>query len=333
MSSTSPKRGRPATQKSRTTSQTARGPAGAPPAGAARRRSLVGIAAIAVSVLVIAFARVGGRYLKLPAAPPPTAQGQSAVIVDQLSLTFPNPDFRQSATDTLAKGGYRVDYVPGDQVSVGYFMGLPARDYDLIVLRSHSARLETKEGEKTDNVALFTGELIDLEKYNVKSVPPQAATAVARVKATQAAGGAGAGVHGDTGLTLGPAELKHVIPVFYDPHSGELPFFGLQPSFIAQNLQGSFKPSTVVVLMGCDGLRANEMASAFIQKGAGNFISWDHPVTAAHTDQATLRLLDYLFVQKLPVAQAVQKTMDEVGPDPVQHSRLSYFPAQANPAP
>ena len=33
-----------------------------------------------------------------------------AAIVDQLSLTVPNPDFVESATETLERAGYIVDY-------------------------------------------------------------------------------------------------------------------------------------------------------------------------------------------------------------------------------
>jgi hypothetical protein len=121
--------------------------------------------------------------------------------------------------------------------------------------------------------------------------------------------------------------------VFYDPNSGELPFFGLKPSFVTTAMQGTFKPGTLVVLMGCDGLRANEMAQAFIAKGAAHFVSWDHPVTAPHTDKATQVLLRHLFVDALPLAAAVAQTMQEVGPDPYQHSRLAYFPADAGQIP
>src|SRR3989304_7907679 len=44
-----------------------------------------------------------------------------AAIVDQLSLTYPNPDFVQDATDTLQLAGYQVEYFPGEETDVGFY--------------------------------------------------------------------------------------------------------------------------------------------------------------------------------------------------------------------
>jgi len=62
-----------------------------------------------------------------------------AAIVDHLSLSAPNQTFIQTATNTLEKAGYTVDYYPGEEVNVELHRNLPTRGYDLIVLRVHSA--------------------------------------------------------------------------------------------------------------------------------------------------------------------------------------------------
>ena len=60
---------------------------------------------------------------------------RTAVIIDQLSLTFPNEAFVEAATDILDQAGYEVNYVPGEDVTVGFYRDLPAGGYDIIVLR------------------------------------------------------------------------------------------------------------------------------------------------------------------------------------------------------
>jgi hypothetical protein len=248
---------------------------------------------------------------------------KTAAIVDQLSLTAPNPAFVESATDLLQAAGYAVDYYPGEEVSVNLYQRLPGMGYDLIVLRSHSARIEV-EGPaglaKTNDVALFTGEPIDLSTYKLAGVPPPAATAAAAKARGRLAGS------GDRPAPLLDAtELKGLIPVYYDPESGELPFFGLRPAFIETSLEGVFEGSTVV-MMGCDGLRSETLAQAFVDRGVGTFISWSEPVSAPHTDAATERLLELMVVDGVPVAEAVAQTMEELGPDPVYGGELAYYP-------
>ena len=45
-------------------------------------------------------------------------------------------------------------------------------------------------------------------------------------------------------------------------------------------------------MMGCDGLRSQVTAEAFLDKGASAFVSWSTRVSADHTDGATRRLLE-----------------------------------------
>jgi hypothetical protein len=164
------------------------------------------------------------------------------------------------ATATLRSAGYDVDYVSGTDVTVRFLQGLPTRQDDLILLRVHAARI-TDEGGKTDDVALFTGEMIDLSRYEVHGLPDGPATAVAQDVARRARATPSPDLE-----TLSLAEQSRLIPVFYDPRRLELPWFGLRPTFIERDLHGSFKSSSVVVLMGCDGLRSSRMAEAFLRK-------------------------------------------------------------------
>lgn len=217
---------------------------------------------------------------------------RTAVIVDQLSLTFANPSFAETATATLEQAGYAVDYYPGDQVTVEFFRNLATYGYDLIILRVHSGLVEERDiatgnVTETEYVSLFTGEPYDETKHAEE-------------------------------VRAGPLGIA----TYYD---GGPQYFGIGPTFIKSSMKGKFDDTTVI-LMGCDGLRSHETAEAFLDRGARAFVGWSGPVSAAHTDAATERLLEKLLIEGLPLANAVTQTAAEVGPDPEYESTLLVHP-------
>src|SRR3990170_8279079 len=206
---------------------------------------------------------------------------KSAAIVDQLSLTQPNPEFVSSARGTLAEAGYIVDYFPGEQVTVELYRTLPERDYDVVILRVHAGitnEVDYASGEssKTEYVSLFTGEPYDANKYA-----------------------------GEQLNRLGKARY----------YEGAPPLFGIGPDFVEYSMEGSFD-NALIIMMGCDGLRSQRTAQAFLDRGAQAFVSWSKPVSASHADEATLRLLEHLLLDGLSTADAVVRTAADVGPDP-----------------
>ena len=66
-----------------------------------------------------------------------------------------------------------------------------------------------------------------------------------------------------------------------------------------------------------------------MEKGAKAVIGWDALVSAAQTDAATERLLQHLVAEGLPMGEAVQKTMAEVGTDPSYGASLRVYPRDA----
>jgi hypothetical protein len=101
-------------------------------------------------------------------------------------------------------------------------------------------------------------------------------------------------------------------------------YFGIAPSFVRDGMQGKF-PHSVIIMMGCTGLKDSEMAQAFVDRGAASYVSWDKSVTADRTDATTLDFLQSL-TQGKTVGQAVRAAMDKVGPDPIYNSRLAFYP-------
>jgi len=250
------------------------------------RRVVVPALLVVVAALVAAavvFGRSGGEPGPLRAA-----------IVDQLELTVPNPEFVASGTSILEEAGYAVDYYPGKEVTVEFYRSLPARGYDLIILRTHSGLVAREDGPGfTDKAVLFTA-----NPYN-----PQ--TDLARLRV-------------DDRPRLASVAYEVRVPPFY---------LGIKPEFVAESMQGDFDGATVI-LMGCDLLRGKSMAEAFIQRGAGEVVGWDRSVTAEHTDAATERLLQHMVVDGLSTKEAVARTMQELGPDPAFDSQLLFYSSE-----
>jgi hypothetical protein len=80
--------------------------------------------------------------------------------------------------------------------------------------------------------------------------------------------------------------------------------------------------NATIVLMGCSGLAFDRTAAALQERGAGPVIGWSGLVSAAHTDAAIERLLQYLLIDGMGTQDAVAQTEEEVGPDPRYGSTL-----------
>jgi hypothetical protein len=221
----------------------------------------------------------------------PASSQLKAAIVDQLSLTFPNQTFIETATNTLKQAGYSVDYYPGEKVTVEFYRNLPTHGYGLIILRVHSTA--TTPDRTEDPVTLFTSERYDRSKHVYEQLTDQLALAA-----------------------FSQDEMKEGIT-----------YFGINPPFITQGMNGKFQ-NTIIIMMGCEGLDNPLMAEAFVEKGAKVYVSWNQPVSASHTDTATTQLLQHFLIEKLTLKQSVQETFKEVGFDPIYKSLLIYYPLE-----
>lgn len=212
--------------------------------------------------------------------------GKKAVIVDQLLLTQPGPQFISDARATLAQAGYTVDYIAGEQVGVETYRTLASRGYDIVILRVHAGittevDAETGEASKEEYVSLFTNEKYDESKY-----PEDQMNRLGKATYTDGSGG----------------------------------FFGIGPEFI-KNIPGDFNGAQVI-LMGCDGLKSRRTAQAFLDKGANAFVGWSNLVSGNFTDTATSALLKNWLGGGMTLENAVTTTADEVGPDPAFDGEL-----------
>ncbi|MFO7967361.1 MAG: hypothetical protein R6U44_07160 [Archaeoglobaceae archaeon] len=108
---------------------------------------------------------------------------------------------------------------------------------------------------------------------------------------------------------------------------GEEHYFAVSPKFI-RGLSGDFDNATVI-LMGCEGLKHNNMGKAFVDKGAKVFVSWSGPVTATHSDRTTIRFLEHFVEEERNVDRSIIYAMAEIGSDTEYESYLKYYPHSA----
>ncbi len=94
--------------------------------------------ALLVALTLVSLSLAGGLLYAASSGGESSSGSKTAAIVDQLSLTQPNPDFISSARSLLGEAGYTVDYFPGERVTVDFYRTLPQRDYDLILLIVHA---------------------------------------------------------------------------------------------------------------------------------------------------------------------------------------------------
>jgi len=83
----------------------------------------------------------------------------------------------------------------------------------------------------------------------------------------------------------------------------------------------------VVIMMGCSGLFLRDLAPAFIDKGASVYVAWNGSVELYYVDRATPYLVRQLCSGNMTVKEAVDSTMEVIGPDPEHGSGLEYYPS------
>ena len=104
--------------------------------------------------------------------------------------------------------------------------------------------------------------------------------------------------------------------------------FGVGDKFVTRSMEGEFD-NTVIIMMGCSCLYLEDLAQAFINKGASAYLAWDAAVDLDYVDEATPYLIRQLCVDRVTVGKAAASTMNIVGPDPKYGAVLKYYPAQS----
>lgn len=228
----------------------------------------------------------------IPAPPEPSSSPESnlpmAAIIDQLSVLNSNQTFLGQVTKQLESYGFEVDLYEGEEITVDFYRELPQMNYQLIIFRAHSGLLSGEEGV-VRITTLFTNETYSETKH----IKDQLTDRVAKAR----------------------IDTKHPM------------IFSIKDSFITKSMEGDFD-NTIIIMMGCSCIAIDDMAQAFIEKGASTYLAWHATVGLGYVDQATPYLIQQLCSEQLTVAEAVRNTMQTIGADPMFGAKLKYFPGQ-----
>ena len=212
-----------------------------------------------------------------------------AAIIDQLYSLQPNEAFISKVTQELEACGFEVDLYQADEVTVALYQSLPVLDYKLIMFRAHSGLLSGEEGV-INKTCLFTNEPYSETRYVQEQLRDQ--------------------------LARGRIDENY-------------PFvFSMRDKFVTQAMEGAFN-NTVIIMMGCSCLFLDDLAQAFITKGASSYVAWDATVDLGYVDEATPYLIQELCQENLTVEDAVKNTMAAKGPDPRYGAVLRYYPGES----
>ena len=215
-----------------------------------------------------------------------------AAIVDQLYIRESNPELIAAATHILESYGFEVDVWQGADVTVDFYHKLPSLGYKFILLRVHSGLLVSLEGDKVitlDTTYLFTAENYTPNKYRGDQLTDKVSNAV----------------------------MEENSPLV----------FAVNSEFL-KNAEGDFN-HTIVLAMGCESYKYNDMPAAFIEKGASVYVGWNDVVSLKHVDKVILNLLGNLCTANMTISQSISSTMQEKGADPYFGSYLKYYPLES----
>ncbi len=212
-----------------------------------------------------------------------------AAIIDQLSVLNSNQAFLDQVTQQLEDYGFAIDLYQGNDITIDFYRELPLKDYQLIVFRAHSGLLKGDEGI-VKITTLFTNEAYSKTNH----VKEQLANRVLK------------------------ARIDSTHPMV----------FSINDSFVTHSMEGNFD-NTVIIMMGCSCIAIDDLAQAFIEKGASTYLAWHATVGLSYLDQATPYLIQQLCSEQATVADAVHNTMSTIGADPAFGAELKFFPDQS----
>jgi len=223
---------------------------------------------------------------------------KKAVIIDQLYLDFPNDSFQENATKILMQGGYEVDLVTTEDITVDFYKQLPTMNYEFIVIRSHSLAIYDDKPSSW----IFTGEKYDKGRYTQE----------------QLFGMLSPGVPFRQGqisqLTQGDAKSERL--------------FMIGSKMVDEMMVGQF-PGTQIILGGCDTMSHSYLGDAFVKRGASSVVGWNGLVELRDNDAIMLSLLNGIFNENLEMDEAVEKVMNDYDGKTYYGTKLKHFSSGA----
>lgn len=241
--------------------------------------------AIALAAVIVSGVLISGLFIQ-PSEPEFSFK---AAIIDQIGDTYPsNNESAREFNETVT----RLLFNRGFDVTYYPSRNVTVDFYQGLIKHNYGlivlrSHSAVRQNERT--VDFFTSEPFDYPKHHASMV--------------------------DSGLlTVGSYE--------WEPNKR---YFAITPDFIG-SLDGHF-PKSIIVVTGCTSLNntRTQMAQAFINKGANAYIGWTDLVSLSHSDNTTVRFLQYLLTYNKTISDTVNQCNEF--PDPDYPGQLAYYPS------
>ena len=213
------------------------------------------------------------------------ADALNCAIVDHLYNLQPNQEFIDNVTEEFEKVGFTVDVYQGDEITIDFYRQLPSHGYKLILFRVHGGLLENETGMK-DKIWLFTNEPYSRMRYYMMQLRDQVSGGAIRLDSESV--------------------------------------FAISSKFVTDIMRYNFN-DTIIINMACAAFYNDDLADAFMKRGASAYLGWDVSVGLSYVEKATVALVEKLCTEEMTIAQAVTSTMEEEGPDPNNNAFLKYY--------
>ena len=224
-----------------------------------------------------------------------------AVIIDQIYKDYPNEEFLKKATEFLRKGGYKVDIITTDDVTVDFFKKLPSMNYEYVIFRGHS--LADGNVNNINSATLFTGEKHDYHKYIKEQFQGHVSMGVPYLFSEIEQMGGFSNLQNETYFVIG-SELIDELSI------------------------GTF-PNSTIILAGCETTKKETLANSFLNKGASEVIGWSGLIDIKDNDMIVLQLLNETLVNDLEINEVVIAINEEFRGRLVYKTDLVYISADA----
>ena len=99
-------------------------------------------------------------------------------------------------------------------------------------------------------------------------------------------------------------------------------YFVITPAYVSEKFRGRF-PGSATTILSCYSMWDQMLASSFIKRGASIVVGIDKKADIGYLDKVGLELVKQIS-QGVSVEEAVSRTMDKIGPDPVSGAKLLY---------
>ena len=252
----------------------------------------VGIAIVGVSFLLIQDSDAKNSTYSGP---------PKAIIIDQLYDEIPSKSFHDRATQYLETGGYEVDIVTTQNVTVDLFKKLPKMNYDYVVIRTHGVLDASADAP----VVLFTGERYNTESYIQEQLFGQIkkGTPLGNINFQLSE-------HDSSDwVQINETARSITTPVRHEETSDE--YFLIPTKFVDEVMEGKFSQTTFL-LGGCKTMANPSMAESLINRGASSVVGWDENVGSYDNDNALLRIIEENIVNKMEISEAVELVKNEI---------------------